>query len=218
MTRPSIGWSAGVWATVCVGLAAVVAYQLATSFPLAPTVTAAPPSAPPLELAERPEMPPSPSDDAIVDIVARPLFSEQRRPYVPPPASVEEVVEAAKPALPLELAGVFITPTDKAALILVSGRPSDWLRTGQSVEGWKIETIEQDRVQLQKGGKERELLLREDAPAPATSSHAARRDAQKPHQQTGNEPDPGQASLREMAQGLDDQRRQQPGAGDEEAD
>jgi hypothetical protein len=42
MVGRSIGWSAGLWLSVCAGLALVVAYQLFTSFPLAPTVTALP--------------------------------------------------------------------------------------------------------------------------------------------------------------------------------
>ena len=211
MSRPSVGWAVGAWLAVCVGLAAVVAYQLVNSFPLAPTVTAAPPRAPLLELAERPEPPRSPGEDAVEAIAARPLFSADRRPYVPPPAPVEEVVAAVKPSLPLELAGTFLTATDQAALILVSGKPPEWLRTGQTVEGWRIGTIEENRVLLLKGEQERELQLREDNPALQTSTEAPRRREQESKRQ----PDPDQASLRDLARGLDDER---PSDEDEEQD
>jgi hypothetical protein len=171
----SIGWPAGFWLTLCAGLAAAVAYQLVHSFPLAPTVTAAPPTAAPLELAERPPLPRTPGDDAIADIAARPLFSESRRPYAPPPEQVEEVIpEPPKPSVPLELAGTFLTSTDQAALLQVSGGTPEWLRQGQLIEGWRIERIEQHQVSLRKADQEQVLRLREDiavlksaAPAPA---------------------------------------------------
>jgi hypothetical protein len=171
----SIGWSAGFWLTVCVGLAAVVAYQLSNSFPLAPTVTAAPPSAPPLELAERPALPRPPASDAQGLIAARPLFSEGRRPYVPPRVPVEEVAPApSQPSLPLELAGTFLTDTDQAALLLVSGESPAWLRKGQLIGGWRIEAIEQDRVQLSKGGQQQVLQLRDDIAVSETTRPVGR--------------------------------------------
>jgi hypothetical protein len=170
----SIGWSAGFWLTVCVGLAAVVAYQLSNSFPLAPTVTAAPPSAP-LELAERPTLPRPPADDAQGLIAARPLFSEGRRPYVPPPVPIEEVAPApSQPSLPLELAGTFLTDTDQAALLLVSGESPAWLRKGEQIEGWQIEVIAKDRVQLSKGGQEQVLQLRDDIAVSETTPPVGR--------------------------------------------
>lgn len=163
MAGRSLGWSAGFWLTLCAGLAIAVAYQLVNSFPLAPTVTAAPPNAAPLELAERPPLPRVPGDDAIADIAARPLFSESRRPYEPPPEPVEEIVpEPPRPSVPLELAGTFLTSTDQAALLQVSGGTPEWLRQGQLIDGWRIERIEQHQVSLRKADQEQVLRLRED--------------------------------------------------------
>jgi hypothetical protein len=180
----SIGWPAGFWLTVCAGLAAVVAYQLFNSFPLAPTVTAAPPGAPALEVADRPALPRSPREDAVQEIVARPLLSADRRPYVPPPASVEAAAPApTHPSLPLELAGTFLTASHQAALVLVSGGAPEWLRKGQQIDGWRIEVIEQDRVQLRKGDQEQVLRLRDDitvlktaGPRAANPENRARRE------------------------------------------
>jgi hypothetical protein len=143
----STSWPAGFWLTVCASLAMIVGYQLTTSFPLAPTVTAAPPGTPLLELAKRPPPPRSPAADAVEQIAARPLFSESRRPYVPPAVPIEEAAaEPSRPSSPLELAGTFLTETDQAALLVVSGETPAWLRKGQLIEGWEIEAIEPDCV------------------------------------------------------------------------
>jgi hypothetical protein len=174
---------AGFWLTVCAGLAMVVTYQLATSFPLAPTVTAAPPGVPLLDPAERPPPPRSPAAAAVEQITARPLFSERRRPYVPLSALAEETAELTQPSLPLELAGTFLTDTDQAALLLVAGGSPAWLRRGQLIEGWRIETIERDRVQLRKDGQQQVLQLRADIPVPEKTTiwrQAAGDDATSP--------------------------------------
>jgi Type II secretion system protein C len=163
MNRRSIGWSAGFWGMTCAGLAAVVAYQLFYSFPLAPTVTAAPPAAPMVEPAAGPAEPRLPGDDAVDEIAARPLFSEGRQPYVAPAASAEEPTSApARPALPLELAGTYLSGADRAALVQVAGRAPEWLRLGELIDGWRIEVIQQDQVRLRKGDQEQILLLRAD--------------------------------------------------------
>jgi type II secretory pathway component PulC len=70
--------------------------------------------------------------------------------------------------LSLELAGIFLTDADQAALLLVAGGSPEWLRRGQLIEGWRIEAIEQDRVQLSKGGRQQVLQLRADIAAPST--------------------------------------------------
>lgn len=152
-----------LWLTVCAGLAAVVAYQLSSSFPLAPMVTAAPPGAPSLHLPERPVLPRPPDEHALDLIAARPLFTEGRRPYVPPPEPVAASAPEPSPrALPLELAGTYLTGTDQAALLLVAGGTPAWLRKGQQIEGWQVEAIAQDRVELRKDGRHQVLQLRDD--------------------------------------------------------
>jgi len=208
--RSSLGWTAAVWLTVCAGLTAVVAYQLTTSFPLAPMVTAAPPGAPLLEAADPPDEPRSPSEDAVDEIAARPLFSSERRPYVAPPAPVEEAPVVVESSLPVELAGTFLTPNDRAALLLVAGRTPAWLRSGQTIEGWEIGSIEQDRVILLKGGQERELLLREDKAGPPQSAGVPRRGSRQktPAERQESEAEPRQnaSGVREVARGLDEDR------------
>jgi hypothetical protein len=158
---------AGFWLTVCAGLAVVVTYQLATSFLSPPTVTTAPPGTPLLDPVEQPAPPRSPAADAVEQITARPLFSERRRPYVPLSALAEEkTAEPTQPSLSLELAGTFLTDTDQAALLLVADGSPAWLRRGQLIEGWRVEAIERDRVQLRKDGQQQVLQLRADIPVP----------------------------------------------------
>jgi hypothetical protein len=164
VARRSIDWSAGFWFVVCVGLAAIVVYQLFHSFPLAPTVTAAPPAAPILERVATPPEPRIPRDDAVDKIAARPLFSAERRPYVaaPPPRATQTAPAPDQPALPLELAGTYLSGANSAALLQVSGRAPEWLRPGDLIEGWRIDEIKQDQVQLRKGDQEQVLMLRAD--------------------------------------------------------
>jgi hypothetical protein len=164
------------WLAVCAGLAVAVAYQLSSSFPLARTVTAAPPGAAILGLAERPALPRPPDDEAQGLIAARPLFSESRRPHAPSPVPAAEAArEPSQPSLPRELAGTFLTATDQAALLLVAGESPAWLRKGQLIGGWRIEAIEQDRVQLSKGDQQQVLQLREDIAVLKTTRPAAGR-------------------------------------------
>jgi len=156
--------AAAFWLTVCAGLVAILAYELTNGVPLAPTVTAAPPGAPALEVAERPPLPRAPDAAAVEQIAARPLFSDTRRPYQPPaePVVEEAAPEPAQPGLPLELAGTYLAGGDRAALLLPAGGSPEWLRKGQLIEGWRIEDIAQDRVQLRKGNRQQVLLLRDD--------------------------------------------------------
>jgi hypothetical protein len=180
VARRSLGWPA-FWLTVCAGLAAIVAYELTNGLPLAPTVTAAPPGAPPLEVAARPALPRAPAEDAVGQIAARPLFADTRRPYQPPPEPVAEAPpEPVQPGLPLELAGTYLAGSDRAALLVAGGTP-EWLRKGQLIDGWRIEDIAQDQVQLRKGSRQQVLRLRDDLAAPQATRPA------RPRQKDGDD-------------------------------
>ena len=164
MAGRSVDFPTGMLLAVCVGLGAVVAFQLSSSSLLAPTeVTAAPPNAASLEPAAGPIEPPMPDEAGVDEIAARPLFSESRRPYVAPPAPVKAEPVDTGPSAPLELAGTFLSGNDKAALILITGQQPTWLRKGQKIDGWEVEVIEDHQVQLRKGEQEQVVQLREDA-------------------------------------------------------
>jgi hypothetical protein len=57
-----------------------------------------------------------------------------------------------KPAR-LELAGTYLTGTDQAALLLVSGGTPAWLWPGELIDGWRIEATEEEQVRLRKGAR-----------------------------------------------------------------
>ena len=162
-----------LWLTVCAGLAAVIAYQLSGGFQLAPTVTAAPPGASALGLAGRPALPRPPDEQTLEVIAARPLFSEDRRPYVAPEGPDEAPApHTPESVLQVELAGTYLAGPDQAALLAVAGGAPAWLRKGDQVEGWQIGTIAQDSVELSKDGRHQVVRLREDIAAPATARPA----------------------------------------------
>lgn len=112
------------------------------------------------------------------EITARPLFSEDRRPYQPP---VEVAPEAAPvAAAPLELVGVLLTERRRAALIQpVGGNDPNWVREGERAEGWEIETIEQDRVHLRSGERAEVVELRPDTAVPAEARPKRRQEEKR---------------------------------------
>ncbi|MEM7021855.1 MAG: hypothetical protein AAF637_04595 [Pseudomonadota bacterium] len=164
MAGRSVDFPTGMLLAVCVGLGAVVAFQLSSSSLLAPTeVTAAPPNVAALEPAPDPIEPPMPDEAGVDEIAARPLFSESRRPYVAPPAPVTSEPVDTGPSAPLELAGTFLSGRDQAALLLITGQQPTWLRKGQKIDGWELEVIEDHQVRLRKGDQEQVVQMREDA-------------------------------------------------------
>ena len=75
----------------------------------------------------------------------------------------------------------------------------EWLRKGQLIEGWRIEDIAQDRVQLRKGNRQQVLLLRDDLAVlkttrPARSRQKGRGDALPAATAEPAEPEPAEAN------------------------
>jgi hypothetical protein len=104
---------------------------------------------------------------AYTQTLAKPVFLKSRTPYVPPPATPPTTASrpvAAPPPVPadpgLALGGVAITDTDKKAYIFSkSDRHGTWLREGETVMGWKVESIEATAARLQQGGRSVQLDL-----------------------------------------------------------
>lgn len=105
----------------------------------------------------REELPLAPSSlsplDAYTETLERPLFSMNRRPE-------DANASAASAANAFILTGVVITPTRREALLLPQ-RGKDVLRgkLGDWVNGWKLETIEPERVTLRRGTRQMDLVL-----------------------------------------------------------
>jgi hypothetical protein len=91
------------------------------------------------------------------EVLARPVFSETRRPPAP---------EAAAPGAtaPFTLVGVVLSATERHAL-LEHGQPPhlDRVAEGQEVDGWTLEAVQLDRVVLRRGDNRVEVKAKDKA-------------------------------------------------------
>ncbi len=127
-----------------------------------------------------------PDPDAYSTIVERPLFAENRLP----PA--EEELEAATPVvstpLTLKLMGVIFTPRQRIALLQDAKGRYRRLRHNDSLDGWTLIALSGDRVTLQQGSEQKELILLKPRPKPPAGTQAGQAPRAKPIvQETGNE-------------------------------
>jgi hypothetical protein len=95
------------------------------------------------------------------DILSRPLFRQDRRPFVPPIAAPEPEIRA-EPAqedqvardLPLPnlvLAGVNLGPEAASALVRDSDHETTgWLRIGDQVAGWRLKAVNEAAIILER--------------------------------------------------------------------
>ena len=134
-----------------------------------------------------------------VEIIERPLFMEDRRPFVPP-----EVVSPAKPRTRkapasrkeeqiFNLSAIIITDEKRIAL-LESGREKKLHKVsqGDELDGWTISNIAPNRISMQKGTETREMEL-----AVKSSPKQTRRKAQSDKK---NETDTQQVTVIEQQQ------------------
>ncbi|GEM_PF-2680845 len=130
---------------------------------------APPPAASPSDGA-RDEPPPIqfalPPMDAYSETLLRPLFNMTRRP-------MDDEVGPASAEGDFILSGVVVTPLRKEVLLL-SKRDKAVLRGGEGdwLGGWKVMTIEPERVVLRRGTREAELPL--ERPAGGAAKPAAK--------------------------------------------
>lgn len=97
--------------------------------------------------------------------VQRPLFSATRRP--PEADAEEDGAEAAEaagaetepPPPELRLVGVAIGGAARQALLRTPDEGEEWVREGDSVSGWQLESVGSDGVVLRAGDESRELSL-----------------------------------------------------------
>lgn len=117
--------------------------------------------------------------EALGIIRERPLFIRSRRPPQPRPAVAEPsvvesapVIDAAPPPEPepppeFVLVGVRIDTEGKRALIRIGASSvGEWRREGDSLEGWKIETIQSSVIIMRRGDMTLELALYHQAEPP----------------------------------------------------
>jgi general secretion pathway protein N len=127
----------------CLGLGYVVQDQLGRGPGLAPPSSAAAP--PPRRAAPR-----ATPIKAFSETLERPLFHASRKP-APKIASAAPEAAAVEPPV-LDLVGVVIVPEGRSALIRMP-RASELIEVsvGERIEGWRLESIETDRIVLKSG-------------------------------------------------------------------
>jgi len=154
MTRQGVTYALGA---LCAVLCVVIAYELAA--PHGPTVASV---APPLRA---PTPPPAaiktlPAMDTFAEVTERPLFSPTRKP-----APLEAVPDAGGNVNGFFLTSIVVDGGQREALIQHGHPPAlSRLIEGQSVEGWTVQSIEADRVVLQRAGTAQELKLKDRPP------------------------------------------------------
>ena len=106
-----------------------------------------------------------PSIDAFSEIIERPLFMENRRPFVPPAPVVTKKPETPRPAEPdittqISLRATIIIGDKRIALIQVLGDgKQQQLRQGEAFNGWTLAEIQTDSISMKKGNEVRRIDL-----------------------------------------------------------
>ena len=115
----------------------------------------------------------------------RPLFFEGRRPpaeYVPDAPAAKPARPAAKVPPPrASLSGVVRVGDTTYVMLQGVGKEKGLVRTrvGEDVDGWKVESIQDDRVVLNNGDEKHEIHLRSYKPVPLPKPKAAKPAAKK---------------------------------------
>jgi hypothetical protein len=108
---------------------------------------------------------PNHTDEWFDTILARPLFSRDRRPD-----SGEVAARRDSAALP-RLSGVMVGPFGRSAIFAIAGGKPLLVKEGDRVDGWTVETIEAGTVHITGPGGPRALhpsFVRNSADGPAT--------------------------------------------------
>jgi hypothetical protein len=132
------------------GLAATLAWELGAFAPrdalIAPRPRAAAATAPP-------EAAPDHTREWIAAILARPVFSPDRRPA----ADIASTPGVRLPEALPRLSGVLVGPFGRSAIFAVDGRKPLVVDEGGRIDAWTVGTIEADTVQVSGPGGARTL-------------------------------------------------------------
>ena len=162
--REAIRLFRGVLVGLCAILCGVTAYELVR--PYRPAYPASSPAqdkgavAAAMGTADE-AVPPM---EAFSEITERPLFREDRRPFVPPPAPPQEP-EMPPPAEPdittqIALRATIIIGDKRIALIQVHGNDEQQkIRQGEAFNGWTLADVQSDSISMKKGDEVRRIEL-----------------------------------------------------------
>ena len=166
MSTAAVNKSTAFWLLASAILTGVIVLQINDELSLALPVTAA--SIEPDERqadgdSSRPVVGP-PTDEWRDMIVERTLFSASRRSFTPP-VKARKVVKAdpERKPLTLTLSGTLLAGESKIALLSHPSHGLLRLRQGQTIDGWQVEKIWDNKVRLQRDAEVIDLSLRKDA-------------------------------------------------------
>ena len=155
---------------LCLLFSGYTLYELLRPYPLRVTGPAPPREGPAVPLGEAPAGTALPPLDAFAEVVERPLFRQDRRPFVPPPPRTGP---AARPETheQVRLSAVVMIGDLQLALVYTERDPKlQKLRAGQSYKGWRLVEIHDKSITLERGGQVTRVGLKvapSRVPAPA---------------------------------------------------
>jgi hypothetical protein len=114
--------------------------------------------------SKQPSLPP-PIEPLVTTILARPLFSPERRPPEGPRSAGADLKDK-------RFAGIVIEPYRRLAIFAVTGAKPLTVTEGDSVDGWRIESITPDEIALVSTQGSRTL---QPMPAPANGEGRTQR-------------------------------------------
>ena len=140
----------------------------------------------PLPPMPRFEMPPAGS---FKQILARPMFSESRRPFKPQKKAAQKKKEPPK-ELKVKVMGIITTDNTKTALVVEEGTTATKrIEEGERFNGWTLKSIENEVLQFEKNGKIEEvpIIYDEVVVQPKPKKKKRRRRNQRQNQTDGSE-------------------------------
>ena len=159
MSTPKRGVSKAIWKLFALGSVAALELNFGPFFLPASIPQANAPSQLGMSTSVGPAVDGAPLS-AFGEVLARPLFSQSRRP---PPVSSSAITPVAQPDesdAVLQLLGIVLTP-DKRMALIQSKDATDVIRVfeGQSVSGWQVHLIKATQVVLRRGNEDEVLKL-----------------------------------------------------------
>lgn len=167
MARRGTDWFGVLLAAGCLAAGGAL-YAEVTRPPFAPAaaLSAAADPAPP---TEAPTWAMAPAE-AFAPILARPLFTEGRRP--PPEAAPVAAVAAEQRALSLAVTAIILAPGRRLAVVETAPGKTQILSVSDAIDGWRLIEIAAEHLIFEGGGQRRRLALK-DLPGAESASPAA---------------------------------------------
>ena len=162
----TLSWTRNSLLVLCALSVGLTAYELVRPYGLSPGAAPVDRDEPARIEANIVDVEVIPPIDAFSAIIDRPLFMENRKPFVPPPVPVKaKKPKRPRPAAPdiLEqvlLSAVVLTKHKRIALIQIDrNKKLQKLMQGEKLHGWTLTSIQSGGISVQRGSKTRHIAL-----------------------------------------------------------